>query len=267
MRMLTQFRTAFRGCAARGPAVLGICLLLVPAAGAAPAVAESAACTYGLYRAGAHNSLTNQDDLDINGVKGVVDIPLTYNFRNVDSGTDFSTADLYASHDGDFVQFGWNYGYTNGVHGFEAVIRPFMGEAIGIGEQLQFHFSITLTPGTSHLFELRRSEDSASPDYGKWFGFIDGVARLKTLNAHTEGYAGTTGEVNRLCHGLRNSVVDQTANGTLIATLKARRRSTGAWYQWAEQFDSSNDPCIVATRYVDASANDYSTFAPSCPQN
>jgi hypothetical protein len=233
------------------------------------AAAESAACTPGHYRAGSHNTFT-MDDPDMNGVKGIVEIPLTYNFRNVDSAPDFSSSDLYGRADYDFVQFGWSYGTTDDAHGFAPVVRPFIGESIdeyGSGEILQYDWTRTLTPGTAHLFELRRDDTLTSPDYGKFFGFLDGVAILKTRGQHSIGFTGTTGEVNRRCHGLRNSVVDERPDHTLAPTLKYRRRSTNAWYQWGVQFDESTDTCFTATRYATATANDYSTFAPSCPQS
>lgn len=241
------------------------CIGLPPAR----AAAESAECTAGYFRAGSHNTFT-KDDLDMNGVRGRVDVPLTYNFRNVDAGNDFATEDLYGAYGSDFAQFGWNYGFTDVAHGFGVAIRPFIGEyAPGApgDEILTFDFTRTLTPGTSHLFELRRNEDASSADYGKFFGFIDGVAILKTQRTHLIGYTGSTGEVNRRCHGLRNSVVQTLPDGSFGPTLNYRRRTTNAWYQWGVQFDVSNDPCFTATRYATATANDYATFAPSCPQD
>lgn len=205
-------------------------------------------------------------------------IPLTSRFRNVTSGSDFSVGDLYSLIDDtyfDFVQFGWNYGYTDPAHGFEAVVHPFIGEYVGgpTVELLKFAFTITLTPGSAHTFELRRNEDSSSDDYGKWFGFIDGVARMKTTYAHWGGYVGTVGEVNRRCHGMQNANFEVSTGGAYLPTLEARRRSTGLWYTWAEHYNESNDACYLATRYtngstsVSSTALDYSTFASGCPQS
>jgi hypothetical protein len=255
-----------RGVAAK-VAVVSCCLLL-SSASSPEAIAESAACTPDHYRAGAHNTFTMDDD-DMNGVKAIVEIPLLYNFRNVDAWPDFSASDLYGRYDYDFVQFGWNYGSTDASHGFAPVVRPFIGESNedATDEILQYDWTRTLTPGTAHLFELRRNESSTSPDYQKFFGFLDGVAILKTRGQHYIGFTGTTGEVNRRCHGLRNSVVDERPDHTLAPTLKYRRISTNAWYQWGVQFDESNDTCLTATRYTTATANDYTTFAPSCPQS
>jgi len=268
------FGGAARSVRVRTLAVLATCTL-VGTSGVAPARADSAGCVAGQWRAGATNSPDSQATRDINGVKGMIDIPVT-SPRNVTSGYELSASDIFTQIDDlyfDFVQFGWVYGYTDAAHGFQPRYTAFMGEWDNGSEILRFHFGVTLTPGTSHMFELRRKEDATSPDHQKWFGFIDGVQLLKSTNTHLGGYAGTTGEVNWLCHGLRNSNVEILSDGSFGQTLKARRRSTGLWYNWAEHHDFTTHSCFVATRYYNgssglgATANDYSTFASTCPQN
>lgn len=269
--------TTRRGRRGAGTTAAGVLAAVLTGGGGAPARADSADCVNAKVRAGATNNKSSQSTRDINGVKGMIDVPYTPP-RNVTSGYEVSAADVYTmiddAYDLDFVQFGWVYGYTDSAHGFQPVYRPFLGEWVGDHEELKFAFNMTLQPGESYYFELRRYEgDAYSPDYGKWFGFIDGVSRIKSTYTHLGGYAATNGEVNYRCHGLRNSNVEQTAAGAWAPTLKARRRSTGVWYTWSEHYNFTTDYCYVATRYYDGgdpvpgTANDYSSFSPSCPQN
>jgi hypothetical protein len=94
---------------------------------------------------------------------------------------------------------------------------------------------------------------------------------MKTTYPHLGGYAATNGEVNYRCHEMWNSNVELAPNLTAAPTLKARRRSTGAWHVWAEHYNFSTDVCFRATRYytngvpVSGTALDYSTYASTCP--
>jgi hypothetical protein len=246
---------------------LVVVALVASAAHGLAARAESSACTAGQFRAAARNG-SNLSDTDINGVKGIIEIPRPYNFRNVDGGFDFSVADLYGFYGSDFVQFGWNYGYTDDAHGFVAAYYPFMGEASGTSEILQFDYSRPLVAGRSYTFEIRRNETPGHYDYGRFFAFLDGVAILKTTKTHLIGYPASNGEVNKRCHGMWNSVLRVLPDGTYATTLQYHRRSTGAWYPWQQQYDFTNDSCFTASRYgLTGTANDYSNFGSSCPQS
>lgn len=176
----------------------------------------------------------------------------------------------YGSDNKDFVQLGWIYGGGTGttLMPYSASPRAFLGEEyLGQPGDEILQPILGLSPGSTHGFELRRVEDGNSPNYGKYYAFVDGVQRGITKIAHLRIAApAVNGEVTTGCVPMRS----QWANtGVPYANLQYFRPSTGAWYYWLQtSFFNDGGSCWYSVPYGNAGATDFAASdynQPGCP--
>jgi hypothetical protein len=202
-------------------------------------------CPYGLIRAGSYDGSTY--DYDVNGEQG--NFYAAYSLRNISIAA--SISDIYIiDQAGDFFQFGWYEGSATGLP-YTSTPRVFIGE---------FH------AGSTNNEVLARNENAGDPsNYERYFAYVDGALVKESLYSHDTGRIGSTGEVDFNCIGMLN---DWAQTSTPYPTLQYHRISTGSWYAWAQQYDSTNDPnCYAASRVGGASGTtyDYNTDNYGCP--